>query len=251
VFRDSEGNIGFLNEHCCHRGASLLLGRVENCGIRCIYHGWKFGVDGTVQETPNVADPKFKERIKTKAYPVREAAGLLWVYLGTEETPPVFPEKPWFSLPDSHRINAYTVVNCSYIQVMEGILDSSHLNILHTVAMNQPKSEDDMKFASLVKSMQPVPAPDIDAEETEFGFHYAALRNIPDEEGVQARIASFIPPCFVMNPNGDLMFAVVPINDHRCHFYHIWWDAERKIGEEPLRNQQLEFVGLDKNKRNL
>jgi nitrite reductase/ring-hydroxylating ferredoxin subunit len=244
VFRDSEGNIGFLNEHCCHRGASLLLGRVENCGIRCIYHGWKFGVDGTVQETPNVADPKFKERIKTKAYPVREAAGLLWVYLGTEETPPLFPEQPWFGLPDSHRINACPVFNCNYIQVMEGLLDSSHLNILHTMGMNQTY-ETELNFANFVKSMASDPTPEIDVEETEFGLHYVALRDIPDKEGVQARITAFISPCFIKLPNGDVMLLVVPVNDHRTNFYHIWWDAERKIGEEPLRSRQLEFVGLD------
>src|SRR4051794_9255691 len=82
AFRDSNGKIGFLDEACCHRGASLYLGRVEGCGIRCIYHGWKFAVDGTVMETPNVHDPDFKTRFRARAYPVREAGGLLWVYLG-------------------------------------------------------------------------------------------------------------------------------------------------------------------------
>jgi len=57
AFRDTDGRVGLLNEQCCHRGASLLLGRVENCGIRCIYHGWKFAVDGTVIETPSGRNP--------------------------------------------------------------------------------------------------------------------------------------------------------------------------------------------------
>jgi len=60
AFRDSDGKVGLLDEYCCHRNASLALGRVENGGIRCIYHGWKFAADGTVLETPNVADPAFK-----------------------------------------------------------------------------------------------------------------------------------------------------------------------------------------------
>src|SRR5437868_2681183 len=75
AFRDGDGNIGLLDEHCCHRGASLAVGRVEKCGIRCIYHGWVFAADGQVLETPNVADPRFKERFKAKSYPVREAGG--------------------------------------------------------------------------------------------------------------------------------------------------------------------------------
>src|SRR3546814_17763020 len=64
-----------LDEHCRHRGASLVLGRVEDCGIRCIYHGWKFAADGTVLDTPNVADPNFKTRFKARSYPIRPAGG--------------------------------------------------------------------------------------------------------------------------------------------------------------------------------
>src|SRR6266850_6836093 len=58
VFRDSAGKVGVLEENCMHRGASLALGRVEDGGIRCLYHGWKFGTDGTIQETPNNPDPR-------------------------------------------------------------------------------------------------------------------------------------------------------------------------------------------------
>jgi hypothetical protein len=96
--------------------------------------------------------------------------------------------------------------------------------------------------------MQGDAAPKIEAEDTEFGFHYAALRKTAEQGGataVIARVAAFIAPCFVANPNGDLAFAVVPINDHRTHFYHIWWNPNRAIGEEPLRSEQLKFVGLD------
>ena len=60
-----------------------------------------------------------------------------------------------------------------------------------------------------------------------------------------ARVASFVAPCFVANPNGDLWFAVVPVNDHLTRFYHVWWHPEKLIGQEPLRSQQLKFVGLD------
>ena len=80
AFRDSEGKVGLLDEMCCHRGASLTLGRSEACGLRCIYHGWLFAADGTVLETPNIADPSFKSRFKAKAYPVREAGGLVDLY---------------------------------------------------------------------------------------------------------------------------------------------------------------------------
>src|ERR1700729_4616560 len=71
AFRDTAGRLGFLDELCSHRGASLALGRVEDCGIRCLYHGWKFGVDGAVLDIMNNANEELKHRLKAPAYPVR------------------------------------------------------------------------------------------------------------------------------------------------------------------------------------
>jgi len=246
AFRDTQGRVGLLDEYCCHRGASLLLGRVEDCGIRCLYHGWKFAVDGTVLDTPNVADPKFKNRIKARAYPVREAGGLIWTYLGPAHLEPPFPQWPWMDVPDAHRLNTFAMVPANYVQVIEGLVDSSHLSVLHITPLSQAgKSE--LDFAKKTEHMAFDAAPRIEAELTDFGFHYVALRDIERPEGrrIEARVAAFISPCFVANPNGDLFFAVVPVNDEMTRFYHIWWSTERKMGEEPLRSQQLKFVGLD------
>ncbi len=44
AFRESNGRIGLMDEHCSHRGTSLFYGRNEECGLRCIYHGWKYDV---------------------------------------------------------------------------------------------------------------------------------------------------------------------------------------------------------------
>src|SRR5215469_4224792 len=82
AFRDSRGRVGLLDEFCMHRRASLALGRVEKNGIRCLYHGWKFGVDGAVHETPNHPDPRLCQGLRAPAYPVREAGGLVWAYIG-------------------------------------------------------------------------------------------------------------------------------------------------------------------------
>jgi phthalate 4,5-dioxygenase len=244
AFRDSSGRVGFLDEYCCHRGASLMLARVEEGGIRCIYHGWKFAADGTVLDTPNVADPHFKERFKARAYPVREAGGLVWVYLGPPAQKPDFPKWPFFDVPTANRLPVYAVISCNFVQVMEGLVDSSHLTLLHTSPLKTTGGSD-LDFAKKTTHMQFNAAPRIEVEETDFGFHYAAMRPLPEGEGFMARIASFVPPCFVLNPNGDLFFAIVPVSDSRCMFFHVWWDAEKRFGEEPLRSRQLEFVGLD------
>jgi nitrite reductase/ring-hydroxylating ferredoxin subunit len=246
AFRDSEGKVGLLDEACCHRGASLLLGRVEGCGIRCIYHGWKFAVDGKVLETPNVPDGKFKDRIRARAHPVREAGGLIWTYLGPADLQPQFPDWPWMNVDDAHRVNAFALFPCNYVQVMEGLVDSSHLSVLHITPLSQAgKSE--LDFARKTESMAFDAAPRIEAEVTDFGFHYVALRDLSATEGrgIEARVAAFISPCFIANPNGDLFFLVVPVNDVTTRFYHVWWSTERRIGEEPQRSEQLKFVGLD------
>ena len=221
----------------------MQLARAEGDGLRCIYHGWKFAVDGAVLDTPNVADPKFKERIKGRTYPVREAGGLLWTYLGPHELEPVFAHLPFMALDNDYRINAYAVVNCNFVQVIEGLVDSSHLTVLHASGLAKTAGVD-LDFAKKTSHMQFDASPQIEADETEFGFHYVAMRG-SGEGRRMARVAAFIAPCFVANPNGDLWFSVVPINDERCNFYHVWWNAEKPIGQEPLRTQQLAFVGLD------
>jgi phenylpropionate dioxygenase-like ring-hydroxylating dioxygenase large terminal subunit len=242
AFRDGDGNVGLLDEHCCHRGASLTIGRVEQCGIRCIYHGWLFAADGTVLETPNVADPRFKERVKAKSYPVREAGGIIWTFLGDAQFMPPFPDYKFIDAPDSHRLPTVTIVGCNYVQVLEGILDSSHLSVLHSSAL-QGAADRDLSFAKQTSHMQFDPTPRIEAEETELGLHYAAIRTNGTHEEI--RVTQFIAPCFQLNPNGDIWSALVPMADDKTAFYQVWWSDEQRYGEEPLRSQQAEIVGLD------
>jgi nitrite reductase/ring-hydroxylating ferredoxin subunit len=246
AFRDAEGKVGILDELCCHRGASLLLGRVEDRGIRCIYHGWKFAGDGTVLETPNVSDPRFKERIKAPAYPVQEAGGIIWTYLGPEDKCPPFPKWPFFDVPESNRLTTKHVVECNFVQVLEGLVDSSHLGVLHLNSL-RASQDSGLAFANKIRSMQFDQAPVLDTEFTDFGFHYAAIREIANqgEERTEVRITAFVAPFFVVNPNGDVLTVVVPASDARSNFFHVFWDTERKINEEPLRTEQLGFVGLD------
>ena len=131
AFRDTDGRLGFLDELCCHRGASLALGRVEDCGIRCLYHGWKYAVDGTIMETPNLATPTFRERVKHGAYPVREAGGLAWVYLGPPGTEPPFPAFAWSAADPDELLVTEMIMDCNWMQVLEGSIDSSHVGVLH------------------------------------------------------------------------------------------------------------------------
>src|SRR5665213_1774755 len=97
VFRDSEGRLGVLGEHCPHRRASLAFGRNEDCGLRCLYHGWKFDVEGRVLDMSCEPDngARIKDGIRHKSYPTREGGGFVWVYMGAEAEAPAFEMPSW------------------------------------------------------------------------------------------------------------------------------------------------------------
>src|SRR5579859_8071190 len=96
AFRDSEGRIGVLDRYCPHRGASLFWGRNEECGLRCVYHGWKFDVAGHCMDMPNEpAEHRLDRKVQTVAYPTEERGGVVWVYMGPKGTSAVFPESEW------------------------------------------------------------------------------------------------------------------------------------------------------------
>ncbi|HVT69849.1 MAG TPA: Rieske 2Fe-2S domain-containing protein [Trebonia sp.] len=242
AFRDSEGKLGFLDELCCHRGASLALGRVEGCGIRCLYHGWKYAVDGTIMETPNLATATFRERVKHGAYPVREAGGLGWVYLGPPGTEPAFPSFQWADAPAGEFSVSEIIMDCNWMQAQEGSIDSSHVGILHldTLATmgagpRRVGSFDfpgepwdlDMQVPGGSRRMPGEPprpgvwpsadnAPRIELESTPFGFHYAAIRDA-DEAGKRfVRITAFVLPytAIIGGTNGAVI--VVPRDDYSC-----------------------------------
>ncbi len=243
AFRDTEGKLGFLDELCCHRGASLTLGRVEDCGIRCLYHGWKYAVDGTIMETPNLATSTFRERVKHGAYPVRAAGGLGWVYLGPPGTEPPFPAFAWASAPPEEIAVSEIIMDCNWMQAQEGSIDSSHVGILHldTLATmgSGPRSVGSFDFAGEPwdldmqvpggarrgASQAPRPgvwpsednAPRIELESTPFGFHYAAIRDVTGDPGKKfVRVTAFVMPYTALIGGSNGAVIVVPRDDYTC-----------------------------------
>src|SRR5262249_20811610 len=144
----------------------------------------------------------FKKRFKARAYPAREAGGLIWVYLGLPAQQPAFPQYSWFELPASNVLATAHRVECNYVQVLEGLLDSSHLGILHMDGLRR-SDESELGFARKINSMQFNLAPSLEVQDTRYGFDYAALREAagPDGGATEARVAAFVAPCVVFNPN--------------------------------------------------
>jgi phenylpropionate dioxygenase-like ring-hydroxylating dioxygenase large terminal subunit len=121
-----------MDHRCPHRCASLFLGRNEENGLRCVYHGWKFDVAGNCVDMPSVpAHQDFKEKVKAKAYPAMERAGVVWVYMGGATKAPPFPELETLVVPDEEIGVSFVMRSCNYLQALEGDIDTSHFGFLH------------------------------------------------------------------------------------------------------------------------
>ena len=131
LFRTEDGSLGLIAERCPHRGCSLLHGIPERGALRCPYHGWLFDGTGACLEQP--AEPptsKFKERIRTQAYEVREMGGLVFAYMGPAPAP-LLPPFDLFVIEPAIRTIGRTMLPCNWFQIMENSLDPTHVEYLH------------------------------------------------------------------------------------------------------------------------
>lgn len=247
LFRDSEGRMGCLRELCCHRGASLCLGRAEEGGIRCIFHGWKFQVDGTIIDMPNATDDRFKQRYRQPAFPVVEKGGLIFVYLGPPEEKPAFPEWRWLDFRPEQMFVAQVVYNTNYIQAIDGGADSSHLTTLHQDALTRSHpSADNSVFQRIMADA----APRFDIHPTEFGQYSAAFRTVTRPDGSTfetCKTSVFAAPSTVITngayPDQGTFAFFTPINSHQTIGYIGNYDGAWTTLEEPLK--AMEFMSVD------
>lgn len=230
AFRSTDGRVGFFAEACPHRGASLLLARNEGDSLRCIFHGWKFRVDGVTTEVPTQRSnhDDFCASVPLEHFPTHEAAGIVWVWLG-KGRPASFPYFDFVDFPSSHLAPARTVLNFNWLQALEGLLDSAHVSILHSDWIT--------KFASNPKMANAVhdTAPLYEFDERPGGFCYAAIRNLPNGDHY-VRITEYIAPWYSFTP-GDRgsCFICVPIDDEHTAFWSIPHDKDQPITESPLK----------------
>jgi phthalate 4,5-dioxygenase oxygenase subunit len=244
AFRDSKGRIGVLDEGCAHRGTSLTLGRVEDCGIRCLFHGWHFAVDGTILDMPNATDPRLKQQFKAKAYPAREAGDLIWVYLGPPEKEPPFREFEFMTVPAENRFVVRRDMDCNYLQVLEGGLDSAHVPILHAdVNRTISDGSDQREFTSgIMTNVFEQANPKLDVRETDFGFDYAAFRPLGgSNDGDNVRVTPFIMPNMVMIPPNTHTILYLPYDDTHTGWVVAFWNKQKTIDRE----RQIKIMGLD------
>ncbi|MFM9969664.1 MAG: Rieske 2Fe-2S domain-containing protein [Burkholderiales bacterium] len=223
AFRNSEGKVGLVDERCPHRNASMFFGRNEEHGLRCVYHGWKFDLEGNCVDMPSEPpESNFKRKVKIEAYPCFERGGLVWAFMGPPHLKPVFPEIEWTNVPASHRYQSRHIQECNWLQGFEGGFDASHLSFLHrgdTAGGTRPLSQ----------YYQPVP--------TGFGMLFGSGSDAPGG-GARWSVEAMLMPFHKLiamqpgRPRGAHMW--VPIDDENCMIYSIEFRTERALSEADL-----------------
>ena len=239
AFRDTDGRIGLIEARCPHRGADMFYGRNEECGLRCVYHGWKFDVEGKAVDLPNVPPgARHHDTVRVKAYPTREDGGFVWGWLGPEGAAPEIPQIEFTLMPPERRYVTKQLIECNWAQVMEGDLDTSHFSFLHMPAPQVPSNENPDAPADerRLRWIRADPMPNFQILEHDVGFVVGGARQA-DDEGIYWRMTQFMLPSHGTGPSampGETYFGftVVPVTDRASWIYTYAWNPEREIGAE-------------------
>jgi phthalate 4,5-dioxygenase len=242
AFRDTSGRVGLLEEFCPHRRVSLWLGRNEEDGLRCAYHGWKYDVTGQCVHQMN--EPvSFAHKIKATAYLTHEQGGIIWTYMGPPAQQPPFPDFEYLRADDEHRSVTKVLEECNWMQALEGGIDTSHAPILHRALVGDSGTGNPIT-SPFVRSSAPV----LELDPTEYGYRYYGVREL-DEADLYVRGYHFVMPFTQIRPNqaargGPLRTLIsghhwVPVDDVTS----MVWNWTYSYGPEPLDEAELTQSG--------
>jgi len=251
AFRDTQGRLGVVDEHCPHRRASLALGRNEECGLRCLYHGWKVDVDGNVVDMPSEwREGVAQRKVKHKSYTCREAGGFVWVWMGSPDAQREFEPPAWAPSPNVRTSIVKMQVRCNWAQVLEGAIDSAHSSTLHSTDMVPAHVAG--AGATSTEWLRPSTdkAPRLQVQRTDFGFRYAAIRRPIKGADTHdyVRITLFVAPFTVLIPPNDrynLSIMNIPLDDTHTMYYFIAWSEGEGIDRDTWRAFCRAQVGVD------
>jgi phthalate 4,5-dioxygenase len=233
AFRGRGGKVGLLEQRCPHRHANLYWGRNEEDGLRCVYHGWKFGLDGQCLDMPaEPEDSTFKDRVRAVAYSTHEAGGIIWAYLGPAANKPPFPELEWTLLPGGWSHASKRLQRCNWFQNVEGELDTAHVQFLH-------RNLDGSHLRKGLENIFKADNPQYTIAETPVGLLAVAERGLPQGDKYW-RITPFMMPSFTLVPSApddrQTFTAAVPIDDENMWGFTVTWRYNRPFDEEDWDN---------------
>ena len=266
LFKDEQGRYGSIGRNCPHRGTDLAYGRLEDGGLRCPFHGWLFDVAGKCLETP--AEPpesNLRANIRHKAYPVVEKSGILFAYLGPGE-PPAFPDFDCFIAPSTHTFAFKGLIECNWLQSLEVGVDPVHTSFLHRFFQDDDPSQSygkvfrdvsrdsDMPMSRIMREFT---SPQIEVEQTEYGFRIVTLRRI-SEKSTHVRVTNLMfPNAFVIPMSREMTITQwhVPVDDEKHFWYAIFTSFGAPVNKDEMGRQRLRLYQLpdyvpNRNRRN-
>jgi phenylpropionate dioxygenase-like ring-hydroxylating dioxygenase large terminal subunit len=259
AFRDSDGRVGIVEPHCSHRGANLFFGRNEQCGLRCVYHGWKFDVHGRCIDMPTLV-PDVAERVRLKAQiralQVREWGDVIWAYFGNGDAPDL-PQFEFATVPASHRYVSKKLQQCNWAQACEGGLDTAHFSYLHAGVRDGEKisllealpgarpatpGQNEPPNVASFRWMANDGMPHFTVIEHDAGLVLAASRRT-DDDALYWRVTQFLMPNHSLAPGSwpggnQLGNTWVPIDDHSCWIYCYAWNPDRPLTDDERQRWQ-------------
>jgi phthalate 4,5-dioxygenase len=224
AFRDSKGQVGLIAENCPHRGASLYYGRNEDAGLRCIYHGWKFGVNGQCVDMPS-EQRSFADQIRVTSYPTHESGGIVWTYMGSPETMTPFRDFGTEDMPVEYQNADKLFIDCNWVQSLDGDLDAAHVSYLHSYFGMADIEDDGTDTPGAYPSADMTQrlwwydkAPRLEVEDDWFGYRYAAIRNTPNGNQSVRQYSYVIPYTSILSgkPYSTRQIMIVPRDDTHC-----------------------------------
>jgi phthalate 4,5-dioxygenase oxygenase subunit len=248
LFRDDNGRAGLLGIHCSHRGTDLSYGRVEDGGLRCLYHGWLYDVEGRCLQQPGEpGGGEHRDAIRHLAYPCKEAGGVVFTYMGPG-APPLLPSYEFLNAASDHLYVAKIFHECNYLQANEGNIDPVHLSFLHRFLENRQeqyrgvRGAEESHYNLVARNIVPI----IDVELVDFGVRIYTVRRLEGDKAY-LRVSYFILPNLSAFPGqtGGEGYSVnwhVPIDDDHHWKYTFVYSAGVALDEKIINRERSEMT---------
>ena len=246
LFRDDQGELGLIGQFCPHRGTDLSYGRVEDGGLRCLYHGWLFDRHGRCLDQPaEPANRKFCDRLKHLAYPVQEKGGAIWTYMGKGE-PPLIPDFEFLTGAEPNRMTFRVIQMCNWLQGLESSTDPAHTTYLH----RRPPGKPSVRSGNDIAALRGTEPPEISIEQTAFGTRIFALHQSPNG-GKYLRVNNYVYPTIATpststGEGGYQGRIYVPIDDYSHCRFEFFYRRSEPLDKAKLTRNHHENVGPDK-----
>ncbi|MDJ0685132.1 MAG: aromatic ring-hydroxylating dioxygenase subunit alpha [Alphaproteobacteria bacterium] len=257
LFRDKSGALGLISRRCPHRGVDLCYARLEEDGLRCPFHGWRFDRAGRLVEQPAEPDDSpMLQTLKTSAYPVVEKNGVIFAYLG-EGAPPPFPSLDCFAAPESHVFAFKGLWECNWLQALEIGIDPAHASFLHRFLEDEDPAQgygqqfrggvaDGAAHIPMTKLLRDHPRPELHIDETYYGMRLTALRRLTDGR-THVRVTNQIFPTAICIPMSEDMTITqwhVPVDDRACYWLSMFTSFNGPVDKAVMREQRLQAHDL-------